>query len=82
MTVPHDRDDVESTHVTTVIEIAPQIPVATEIERRAVAWIAPYNQAMHLLRARDWLVYLDENASLEARLAALTRRHPGGGLAR
>jgi len=82
MMVPHDHDDVESTHVTTVIDIAPRVPVATDIERRAVAWIAPYNQAMHLLRARDWLVYLDENAPLEARLAVLThdieRMFPNG----
>ncbi len=82
MTAPHDHDSVESAHVTTVIDIAPRAPVATEIERRAVDWIGPYNQATHLLRARDWLVYLEPNARLEARLAVLThdieRMFPNG----
>jgi hypothetical protein len=68
--------------VTTVIDIAPQAAVATEIERRAVAWIGPYSQATHLLRARDWLVYLEPDARLEARLAVLThdieRMFPNG----
>jgi hypothetical protein len=82
MTAPHDHDGVESAHVTTVIDIAPQAAVATEIERRAVAWIGPYSQATHLLRARDWLVYLEPDARLEARLAVLThdieRMFPNG----
>lgn len=68
--------------MTTVIDIAPQAAVATEIERRAVAWIGPYSQATHLLRARDWLVYLEPDARLEARLAVLThdieRMFPNG----
>ena len=82
MTAPHDQDRVESAHVTSVIEIAPQVPVATEIERRVLQWIAPYNQARHLVRARDWLVYLDQSAPLEARLAVVThdieRMFPNG----
>jgi hypothetical protein len=82
MTAPHNQDRVESAHVTSVIEIAPQVPAATEIERRVLAWIAPYNQAVHLVRARDWLVYLDGNAPLEARLAVVThdieRMFPNG----
>jgi hypothetical protein len=82
MTAPHDHDGVESAHVTSVIEIAPQVPAATEIERRVLTWIAPYNQATHLVRARDWLVYLDQNAPLEARLAVVThdieRMFPNG----
>lgn len=61
---------------------APNVPVATEIERRAVEWIRPYSQAWHLERARDWLVYLDPGASLEARLAVVThdieRMFPNG----
>ena len=68
--------------MTRVIDIAPRVPVATEIERRAIAWIAPYHQARHLERARDWLVYLDQNAPLEARLAVVThdieRMFPNG----
>jgi hypothetical protein len=68
--------------VRTAIEPAPTLPVTTEIERRAVAWIAPYSQAWHLERARDWLAYLDPDASLEARLAVVThdieRMFPGG----
>jgi len=82
MTAPHDQDRAERAHVTSVIEIAPQVPVTTEIERRVLAWIAPYNQARHLVRARDWLVYLDQNAPLEARLAVVThdieRMFPNG----
>jgi hypothetical protein len=61
---------------------APNVPVATEIERRAVEWIRPYSQAWHLERARDWLVYLDPGVSLEARLAVVThdieRMFPNG----
>lgn len=65
-----------------VIEEAPRAPVETEVERLASEWIAPYNQAWHLERARDWLVYLDPAATLEMRLAVVThdieRMFPGG----
>jgi hypothetical protein len=61
---------------------APRIAPGTEIERRALTWIEPYNQAWHLARARDWVVRLDKEASLEMRLAAVThdieRMFPGG----
>ncbi len=44
--------------------------------------MAPFANAEHLLRARDWLLRLDERASEAARLAALThdceRAFPGG----
>jgi hypothetical protein len=67
---------------TTTDKAAPNIPAATEIERRALSWIGPYNQAWHLVRARDWLVRLDPDASLEARLAVVThdieRMFPNG----
>jgi len=88
MTAPHDHDRVrdgdraEGTRMTSVIELAPEVPATTEIERRVLPWIAPYNQATHLVRARDWLVYLDPAASLEARLAVVThdieRMFPNG----
>lgn len=88
MTAPHDHDLVrdgdraEGTRMTSVIELAPEVPAATEIERRVLTWIAPYNQATHLVRARDWLVYLDAGASLDARLAVVThdieRMFPNG----
>ena len=68
--------------MTSTIEEAPRSALETEVERRAVAWIAPYSQAWHLERARDWLVYLDGDASLEMRLAVVThdieRMFPGG----
>jgi hypothetical protein len=68
--------------VTTTMEEAPRVALDTEIERRAMAWIEPYNQAWHLSRARDWLVRLDSEASLEMRLAVAThdieRMIPGG----
>lgn len=68
--------------MTTVIDTAPRVPLQTEIERRAIEWIDPYNQAWHLVRARDWVVYLDAGASLEVRLAVLThdieRMFPNG----
>jgi hypothetical protein len=77
-----DPDDTESTSVRTATDAAPNLPVATEIERRAIEWIRPYSQAWHLERARDWLVYLDPGASLEARLAVVThdieRMFPNG----
>ena len=67
---------------TTTDKAAPRIPAATDIERRALSWIGPYNQAWHLVRARDWLVRLDPDASLEARLAVVThdieRMFPNG----
>lgn len=60
---------------------APRVPYGTGIEARAADWIAPYNQAWHLERARDWVVYLEPGASLEMRVAALThdieRMFPG-----
>jgi hypothetical protein len=56
--------------------------VATKLERRAEEWIAPYWNAEHLVRTRDWLLELDAGASEAARLAALThdieRHFPGG----
>lgn len=77
-----DPDDTESISVRTATDAAPNLPAATEIERRALEWIRPYSQAWHLERARDWLVYLDPGASLEARLAAAThdieRMFPNG----
>lgn len=61
---------------------APSAPLETEIERRALSWIEPYNQAWHLVRARDWMVYIDPECSLEMRLAVVThdieRMFPGG----
>jgi hypothetical protein len=50
----------------------PRMPVTTEIEQRALTWIEPYSQAWHLMRARDWLMCLNPDASLEARLAVVT----------
>ena len=62
--------------------LAARVPVETEVEQKAVAWIGPYDQAWHLVRARDWLVHIDPGASLEMRLAAVThdieRMFPGG----
>jgi len=55
-----------------LVGIVPRVPPGTMIESRALAWIAPYSQALHLERARDWLVYLDATASLEMRLAVVT----------
>jgi hypothetical protein len=76
------KDDTESSRVRTATEAAPSLPVTTEIERRALEWIGPYNQALHLERARDWLARLDPDAPLEARLAVVThdieRMFPGG----
>ncbi len=68
--------------MTSTIEEAPRFALETEVERRAVAWIGPYSQAWHLERARDWLVYLDGDSTLEMRLAVVThdieRMFPGG----
>jgi hypothetical protein len=61
---------------------APEIPLDTEIEALAAEWVRPYGQALHLMRARDWLVCLDPSATTEMRLAAMThdieRMFPGG----
>lgn len=76
-------EDMEIARVTARTGIAaPRIPATTEIEQRTLAWIEPYSQAWHLVRARDWLVHLQPDASLEARLAILThdieRMFPNG----
>lgn len=71
--------------MTSTMEEAPRVALDTEIERRALAWIEPYNQAWHLSRARDWVVRLDPKATVEMRLAAAThdieRMIPGGPVA-
>jgi hypothetical protein len=55
---------------------------ATPLEALALEWIAPYSQADHLVRARDWVLELAPDASHALRLAALThdieRHFPGG----
>jgi hypothetical protein len=43
----------------------------TELERRALAWIAPFRNARHLERARDWVLDLRPDADEALRLAAL-----------
>jgi hypothetical protein len=67
------------------LESAPRVPVSTEIERRVFEWIEPYNQAWHLVRARDWLIRLAPDASVEQRLAIVShdieRMFPGGPVA-
>lgn len=59
-----------------------EVPVETEVEQAAANWVAPYSQVVHLMRTRDWLVHLTPEATLEARLAAMThdieRMFPGG----
>jgi hypothetical protein len=49
---------------------------------KAETWIAPYWNAEHLRRTRDWLLVLEPRASEPALLAALThdieRHFPGG----
>jgi hypothetical protein len=49
---------------------------------RAEEWIAPYRNARHLERTRDWLLVLDPDAGEALVLAALThdmeRHFPGG----
>ncbi len=54
----------------------------TDLEQRAEEWIAPYRNAHHLVRARDWALELEPDASEAVRLAALThdieRHFPGG----
>lgn len=61
---------------------APPAPLDTDLERAAAEWITPYPQRDHLLRTRDWLLWLDPDARLEMRLAALLhdieRMFPGG----
>ena len=61
---------------------APEVPLDTEIEALAAEWVRPYDQADHLMRARDWLVHLNPAATVEMRLAAMThdieRMFPGG----
>jgi hypothetical protein len=54
----------------------------TPLEEKALAWTAPYWNADHLVRTRDWLLMLDPGAGEALRLAALThdmeRHFPGG----
>ncbi|GAA4714921.1 hypothetical protein GCM10023215_67630 [Pseudonocardia yuanmonensis] len=61
---------------------APRVEAQGEVEALAAEWIAPYGQADHLVRARDWLVHLAPAATAEMRIAALThdieRMFPGG----
>jgi hypothetical protein len=56
--------------------------VSTELVLRAEEWIAPFRDAHHLRRARDWLLELEPDASEALVLAALThdmeRHFPGG----
>ena len=71
------------------LEVAPEfdwlpaeVAIDTAVEQAAARWVAPYNQVVHLMRTRDWLVHLTPEATLEARLAAMThdieRMFPGG----
>jgi hypothetical protein len=52
------------------------------LEERALEWIQPHWNLEHLVRARDWLLVLDPDATEEMRLAALLhdveRQFPGG----
>ncbi|MBP2366797.1 hypothetical protein JOF36_002493 [Pseudonocardia parietis] len=61
---------------------APRVEAHGEVEALATEWIAAYDQAEHLVRARDWLVHLASAATAEMRIAALThdieRMFPGG----
>lgn len=61
---------------------APVVPLETEVEALAAEWVEPYSQVEHLMRARDWLVYLNPAATVEMRVAAMThdieRMFPGG----
>jgi hypothetical protein len=54
----------------------------TTLEQEATEWIAPYWNAEHLRRTREWLLELEPGASEALRLAALThdieRYFPGG----
>ena len=55
--------------------------MSAPLEARAEVWLAPWPNAQHLLRARDWLLVLEPRAPLALRLAALThdaeRNFPG-----
>ena len=55
---------------------------AVTLEDRALDWIAPYWNADHLVRTRDWVVELEPDAGEALRIAALThdieRHFPGG----
>ena len=52
------------------------------LEQRALVWIAPYWNADHLVRTRDWAMELEPDARQALRLAALThdmeRHFPDG----
>ncbi len=54
----------------------------TRLERLAKKWIAPYWNAPHLTRTRDWALELDPHSCEAVRIAALThdveRMLPGG----
>lgn len=71
-----------SNPTSTELRVADVVPVETDVERLAAGWVAPYDQVEHLMRARDWLVHLDPDVSVEMRLAAMThdieRMFPGG----
>jgi hypothetical protein len=45
---------------------------AKTLEQRALEWVAPYAQAEHLIRTRDWLLELEPDAGEALVLAALT----------
>lgn len=52
------------------------------LEKRALEWIEPYWNVQHLVRTRDWVVELEQDAGEALRVAALThdmeRHFPGG----
>jgi hypothetical protein len=48
------------------------VDMTSDLEARALEWIAPFSQAEHLIQARTWVLRLDPAASLAIRLAALT----------
>jgi hypothetical protein len=55
---------------------------AGTLEGRVLRWIAPYWNAPHLVRTRDWALELDPDAPEALQLAALTHdmeRHFSGG---
>lgn len=62
--------------------VPPTVEPTSTVEAQANVWISGYDQAEHLRRARDWLVYLQPEAATELRIAALThdieRMFPGG----
>jgi hypothetical protein len=70
------------TALSTAPWVAPDVPLDTEIEVLAAEWVRPYDQVVHLMRARDWLVHLNPAAAVEMRIAAMThdieRMFPGG----